>query len=159
MRRLSLALAVVVAAVTGLATVALGAADDQATADAAIAAFNERATAAGWVSEGPAELDEESPEDDIFSGCAAEFASVDAIFTGEFDGATARAYSDQFTFSPEGTQPATTGLFEFALENEEFLAAFVITVDEEHAGELERWSRSSAPPGSPNVLSSRSTSR
>lgn len=142
MRRLtvlasSAAAAIVSVTVAGWGTVAgATAADDQAAADAAIAAFIDRVTAAGWVSQGPADPSEATDEE-LFTECEQEFAVIEAMFTGEFAGETAQAYSDQFVFSPEGTQPATTEAFDFSIEDEEFLVAFVVSVDEGHVDELD----------------------
>ena len=138
MRKLFAAFAALVAAVTGFGMLALAtSADDQATADAAIVAFSERMTAAGWESRGPTELDEESANDDLFSACQQELAGVQSVFTGEFEGETAQNYSDEFVFVPEGGQPATTETFAFSADGE-FAAAFVVSVDDDHRAELDK---------------------
>ncbi len=137
MRRLLTALAVVLVASSGFSANALAtAADDQAIADAAIAAFTDRVTAAGWVSEGPTELDAETTDDELFEECEQEYLALQAVFSGEFEGETAQTYSDEFVFVPEDSVPATTEEFVFSIDDEEFVAAFVVSVDDDHRDEL-----------------------
>ena len=58
-----LAVSVLIAAVCSPGLAGAAAADDQARLDEAIDGFNERMTAAGWVSEGPADDDDEDEDD------------------------------------------------------------------------------------------------
>ncbi len=136
MRRLPVAIALAAITTAGFGTLTVAtAANDQATADSAIAAFNDRMIAAGWVSEGPTEPEDESANDELFAGCERRFAAVNSVFTGDFEGETAQAYSDSFVYVPEGSQPATTDLFDLSMD-EEFAAALVASVDDDHRDEL-----------------------
>lgn len=113
------------------------AAEDQAVADAAIAAFNERMEAAGFVSEGPSDFtsgDEDG--DEAFAKCELDFELLGALEDEEgFTGESARAFSDEFLLAPEDAPP-TTDFLDFSLE-EQRLAALVITVDEGSTPDLD----------------------
>lgn len=116
----------VAAAIGGASLGAAGAvtasADDQAAADAAIAAFNERMTAAGGESSGPPDTTpvdpEEYAEENPGSECFGAFATgLDP--GGHVEGETARADSDHFSLpGDDGTDEIDAG---------------VITVDDDHA--------------------------
>lgn len=128
--------------VLSFATPASASADDQAQLDAAMVAFNERMTDAGWVSEGPSngtvgsdeDDDEPSEGDEIMAEC---FGDLPDMFQGleddaEFPGETARSSSDEFSFALPTDVSATTGDM-FAIPDEEQAAAISITVDDAHA--------------------------
>jgi hypothetical protein len=97
-------------------------ADDQATADAAIAGFNERLTEAGGESSGPPDTTPIDPEEyaaeNPGSECFGEFATgLDP--GGQVEGETARADGDHFSL------PGDDGTDE--------VDASVVVVDEDHA--------------------------
>lgn len=114
--------------------VAATAADDQAAADAAMASFNERMAAAGGVSDGPPDLtaaeDAEAVEDDPFAGCFGDITGLEP--NGRLEGETARAFSDNFTFPPDG-EPLDTDPLSMAISQDDAVSAAVITVDADHA--------------------------
>ena len=103
-------------------------ADDQSTADEAIARFNERMTEAGGQSSGPPDSTPVDPEEHAAenpgSECFGAFATaLDA--GGSIDGQTARANADHFTFSGDtGSDDVDAG---------------VVIVDEDHADVLEEF--------------------
>jgi hypothetical protein len=97
-------------------------ADDQATADAAIAGFNERLTEAGGESSGPPDTTpidaEEYSEENPGSECFGEFATgLDP--GGHVEGETARADGDHFSLPGD--------------EGSDEIDASVVVVDEDHA--------------------------
>ena len=112
----------------GLATphAASASADDQAAADSAIAAFNERMLDAGGESNGPPDTTPVDPEEyaaeNPGSECFGEFLyGLDP--SGRLEGETARAFSDNFSFpAPEDS----------AVAGSDEVSAGVITVDEAH---------------------------
>ena len=117
---------------------ALAQADDQSRLDAAIDAFEQRLTDAGWVGEPAEEGDDDQVEDegdlttggDDFDACFGELAAIfENVDAEEFPGQTAIRESLEFTFSPDGV-PATTEEFSFDLGNEETAAAVAVSVDD-----------------------------
>jgi hypothetical protein len=132
MKRLPTIAAAALLAGAGLATAhtATASADDQAAADAAIAAFNERMLGAGGVSDGPQDTEEIDPEEyeaeNPGSECFGEFATgLDA--GGRLEGETGRAFSDYFSFAaPEDSDQSGS----------DQVSAGIITVDEEHRGAI-----------------------
>jgi hypothetical protein len=112
-------------AALGLAVPTATDAEDQAAADDAVAVFNERLTDAGWTSTGPPEVQDSSDfEGGGFGDCFGGFDLYLENTELRVDGETARAYSDQFTFTGEGPE-TTEAIADFANA-----AALVITVDE-----------------------------
>lgn len=128
------------AIVLSLAIPASAASDDQARIDAAMAAFNERMTDAGWESQGPSDGnlgsdddDEPSEGDEMIDAC---FGDLPSIFEGlegadEFPGQTARSTSDDFTFTPPTAGTATTESM-FSIPDEEEAAAIAMSIDDAH---------------------------
>jgi hypothetical protein len=117
---------------------------DQARADAAVAAFNEWITQAGYQSDGPQALEEDADdaEDDELAVCLEGFETILASLAGPADGETARAYSDDFSraATPAGTSaPESSDSLGDIPEAEEYAAAFVVTFDADHADTAERF--------------------
>ena len=120
--------------------------DDQARADAGIAAFGEAVTAAGYVDNGESN-DENDPLDlAVDEGAMTDPTSFDAqaaacagdVYTvvnsdGSFVGQTARAISNTFDYV-DSNAPATTELFSFGGNNSLYAAVYV--VDEAHSDGL-----------------------
>ena len=134
---------------------AVASADDQARLDAAIDAFEQRMTDAGWIGE-PSEDDEpddtfepddsfddefeddSDTSDDPFNECFGELSGLfEDAENAEFPGQTALRESREFTYAPEGAAPETTEEFSFELDAEETIAAFAISVDESGADLLD----------------------
>ncbi len=117
------------------------ASDDQAAADAAITAFNERMTEAGGVSDGAPDMEPAEPDDD---DDAEEPPASDCLNgldealepSGRFEGETARAFSDNFTFA-SADAPLSTDPMEFEFGENDNVAAGVITVDAAHRSVLD----------------------
>ena len=99
-------------ALGAVASVGVGhaAGDDQATADAAIAVFEQRVTDAGFVDTGPPETSDTAvattgssdvlaEEPQSFDDCFGELAAVLDNANGDVEGQTARAMSDNYTFT------------------------------------------------------------
>lgn len=121
--------------------------DDQARADAAMQAFNERASDLGFESTGrPGEEDDEGD----FAACFEGFDTVLSTSEEPGEGETARASSDEFTLSPETTVVGTadskpdedavgaSGVDDLAADLE-FVAGLVITYDEAHRNAAEEF--------------------
>jgi hypothetical protein len=79
---------------------------DQAAAEAAVAVFNERLTAAGWTSTGPFaqgsggdDRDDSEGEESEFGPCLGGFERYLDYTDVHLDGETARAFSDEFELS------------------------------------------------------------
>jgi len=127
-------------AVVGISAgpVAATAADDQAAADAAMAAFSERMVAAGGVSDGPTDMsiddEAETDPDDPFTGCFGDIAGLEA--RGRLAGETARAFSDDFSFPGEGA-PAATDPLSMTIASDDTIMGAVITVDDDSAGVID----------------------
>jgi hypothetical protein len=119
------------------AGVAVAAASEQASADAAIAQFGDRMTAAGFVSEGPSDSgtdgEQSDMDDDVFEGCLGQFQSIVDMNDDSMAGVTARAESDTYSFAPP---PTSTDVLSFSL-NEDTMEAVIVTVDAEHTDELD----------------------
>jgi hypothetical protein len=127
----------VVSGTTSLATAASG---DEERLDAAMEAFNERMTAAGWESRGPVDDEDDDDEDDDAEaeGAGDEalekcFGEMPAIFEGldadEFPGQTASSESEEFVWPSPSDATDTTEEFSFDL-TEETAGAFAATVDD-----------------------------
>ena len=120
MKRVALLLAA--GALGAVASVGVGhaAADDQAKVDAAIAVFEQRVTDAGFVDTGPSDTSDTSVTSDTAEAAtgssdvlAEEPQSFDACFgalaplldntNGDVEGQTARAVSDNYTFTAAPT--------------------------------------------------------
>ena len=111
-------------------------ADDQADADAAIDAFNERMTEAGAFSSGPPDMEPLDPEaeEGLPTECVGQL-DIALDDGGHVEGETARAFSDDFKFSddaPASSDPADVVM----LEGDDVNAA-VITVDEANIGTID----------------------
>jgi hypothetical protein len=145
-RHISAGLAGAVIVIAGAAgSQAYAQADDQARVDAAIAAFEQRMTDAGW-SGSPVdddeddEADEEDGDDadvtmgdDEFTECFGELAAVieGSPDPDEFPGQTALSESMEFSYAPPGGDvTSTTEEFTFDMELEETVAAIAVSVDE-----------------------------
>jgi len=111
---------------------------DQARLDAAIEAFEQRMTDAGWVGE-PAEEGDDAAEgeddsalgDDELNACLGELAVIfENVDSEEFPGQTGMRESLEFTYLPEGAVPETTEEFSFDLEAEETAAAIAVSVED-----------------------------
>jgi hypothetical protein len=111
---------------------------DQARLDAAIDAFEQRMTDAGWMGE-PAEEGEDDAEgeddsamgDDEFNACLGELAFIfENVDDDEFPGQTGMRESLEFTYLPEGAVPETTEEFSFELEAEETAASIAVSVED-----------------------------
>jgi hypothetical protein len=117
------------------------AADDQERLDAAMEAFNERMTAAGWQSQGqPEDQDEEvDASDEAFAECLDELADLFENFDAEeFPGQIAASTSDEFTYTPATDGPATTE--EFSIDvTEETASAFSAAVDDANVATVTRY--------------------
>lgn len=134
------------ALVLGVAGSARATASDQAALDAAIESFNERMTAAGWVSQGPGdgvlgsgdgEDDESSESDEAMAAC---FGGLPDLIQGleddeELPGEIARSESDEFAFMLATDTPETTESL-FSIPDEEEAAAFALSVDGANAALL-----------------------
>ena len=128
---------------------AVASADDQARVDAAIDAFEQRVTDAGWIGDPSADdepddtfddefEDDSDTSDDPFNECFGELSGLfEDAENAEFPGQTALRESREFTYAPEGAAPETTEEFSFELEAEETIAAFAISVDESGADLLD----------------------
>ncbi len=116
--------------------------DDQARADAGIAAFGEAVTAAGYVDSGESNDDSDPLGLAVDQGATTDPTSADAqaaacagdVYTvvnsdGSFVGQTARAISNTFNYV-DSNAPAATDLFSFG-DNDSLYAA-VYVVDEAH---------------------------
>ncbi len=115
------------------------ASDDQAAADAAITAFNERMTEAGGVSDGAPDMEPAEPDDDAEEPPASEcLDELDEALepTSRFEGETARAFSDNFTFA-SADAPLSTDPMEFEFGENDNVTAGVITVDAAHRSVLD----------------------
>ncbi len=140
------ALTISAAAVTAMFALPLAAhaanSDDQARADAGIAAFGEAVTAAGYVDSGESNDDNDPLDLAVDEGATTDPTSADAqaaacagdVYTvvnsdGSFVGQTARAISNTFDYV-DSNAPATTELFSFG-DNDSLYAA-VYVVDEAH---------------------------
>jgi hypothetical protein len=97
---------------------------DQAAAEAAVAVFNERLTAAGWTSTGPfaqgagedseeSEGEESEDEESEFGPCLGGFERYLDYTDVHLDGETARAFSDEFELT-RGDRPDGVGEFGYA---------------------------------------------
>jgi hypothetical protein len=120
---------------------ASAAADEQERLDAAMEAFNERMTAAGWESQGPPEDEDEefTAGDEAFTECLGELADLFENFDAEeFPGQIAASTSDEFTYAPDTDGPATTEEFSFDL-TEETASAFGATVDDASAATITQY--------------------
>ena len=126
MTRLLTAAPLVLVAVGGLSATVDP--EDQAVADAAVAVFNERLTAAGWTSTGPftqAAPEGGDDEESEFGSCLGGFERYLDYTDVRFPGETARAFSDNFELEssdPEGTD-ALGGTFGYS-------GAVVLTAEE-----------------------------
>jgi hypothetical protein len=150
-RRWIAATGVLIAAVVGGTTsLARAASEDEARLDAAMEAFNERMTAAGWDSQGPVDDEDDGDDDDdeadaeadtageeAFTECFGEMpAIIDNFDADEFPGQTASSESEEFLLrSPEFLQPSspdatdTTEALSLDL-TEETAVSFAATVDD-----------------------------
>lgn len=140
-RSLALTVAATLTLAGGLASTraAATASDDQAAADAAITAFNERMTGAGGVSDGAPDMEPTEPDDDAEEPPASEcLDGLDEALepTSRFEGETARAFSDNFTFA-SADAPVSTDPMEFEFGESDGVTAGVITVDAAHQGFLD----------------------
>ena len=124
-------------------------ADDQARLDAAIDAFGERMTDAGWTSEGSTDddepsddvdvdVDEMSEEDAAFAECFDELGIPIEGDLEEFPGETARSESDEYSFDATPEVSETTELFAIDFEGET-ISAFAVTVDESGTDTVEQF--------------------
>lgn len=136
--------------------------DDQARADAAMQAFNERLLDAGFGSAGPPEQNDDDVED--FEQCFGDLATLMATSQGATEGETARSFSDEFRLTPKmmtatadskpvgSTEPAAAddehvesdesddeedADDDAEEDQEELAAAFVVTVDEANRDDVE----------------------
>lgn len=131
---------------------ATAASDDESRLDAAMQGFNERMTEAGWESQGlpeeatqgtsvedeDAEDEELTAEDEAFTECMGELGTLFEGGDDAFPGETARAWSEEFTFSPPSDAPETTEAFSFDFDaQEEEASAFAVSVDDASVGTLE----------------------
>jgi len=131
-----------IAAASGVSVAQASPADDQATADAAIAAFNERLTEAGGISSpapditpiDPAEIDEYATADPTLVCFGDVGTALDP--GGRFEGETARAFSDDFTLTAPDA-PVTTDPIELAMADNDHVNAAVITVGDAQVGTLD----------------------
>jgi len=140
-RPAALVFAATLALGVGLVTAHVSAsADDQAAADAAMAAFSERMIEAGGVSRGPTditELDaEELAEQDNFGVECFGDAVSGLEAGGRMEGETARVFSAEFTFVPPGT-PVTTDWLGIDLSEHDVVTASIVTVDADHIAAIE----------------------
>ena len=149
MKRVALLLAA--GALGAVASVGVGhaAAADQAKADAAIAVFEQRVTDAGFVDTGPSETSDTAgtttgssdvlaEEPQSFDACFGALAPLLDNTSGDVEGQTARAVSDNYTFTAAPTTAATTGVFDMG-PAQDMVAAGVITVDDAHTQLLDQF--------------------
>ena len=140
-RSLALTVTATLTLAGGLASTraAATASDDQAAADAAITAFNERMTGAGGVSDGAPDMEPAEPDDDAEKPPASEcLDGLDEALepSSRFEGETARAFSDNFTFA-SADAPVTTDPMEFEFGESDDVTAGVITVHAAHQAVLD----------------------
>jgi hypothetical protein len=138
-RRMATAMLATATVVCATASLARAASDDEARLDAAMEAFNERMTAAGWESEGPVDDDDDDDDADAEAEGAGDealrecFGEMPAIFedldADEFPGQTASSESEEFLWASPADATATTEAFSLDL-TEETAGAFAATVDD-----------------------------
>jgi hypothetical protein len=117
------------------------AADDQQRLDAAMDAFDDRMTAAGWESQGPPPEDDDDAfgaGDEVVAECLDELAELfEDLNDNEFPGQVAMSTSDEFSFVPADA-PATTA--EFSLDvSGETTSAVSATVDDANVASVTQY--------------------
>jgi hypothetical protein len=128
------------AVVGGTTSLASAASEDEARLDAAMEAFNERMTIAGWESQGPVDDEDDDDEDDdvdaeaegdeAFVECLGELPAIfENLDADTFPGQAASSESEEFLWTPPSEATATTEELSFDLA-EETAAAFAATVDD-----------------------------
>jgi hypothetical protein len=132
------ALAAMTASAAASGDVFAGANDDQANADAAIAAFDDDMLEAGAVSDGPQDTtpstEEEIAAENPGLECFGDFGTgLDA--GGRLEGETARAFSDNFTLPATDEVPSTDPTYHPGGDS---ISAAVVTLDDEHQDTLDQ---------------------
>jgi hypothetical protein len=140
-RSIAIAGLLMTAVVGGTTALVSAASDDEARLDAAMEAFNERMTAAGWQSQGPVDDDDdddvddddaeaEDAGDDALRECFGEMPAIfDNFDADEFPGQTASSESEEFAWPAPSDSTGTTEEFSFDFA-EETTSAFAATVDD-----------------------------